>query len=104
MVNGDGGAEGSFPPCGTGVVKSRCVTFNVPIYLGINGNTIISPPLHTKHENKHPSNTDSAKDTMLGEYAKGNVMGGVVFGGSTFRSIDLNFLIKPILLLHKRFT
>src|SRR5277367_1979895 len=30
--------------------------------------------------------------------------GGGVFGESTFRSIDLNFLIKHILLLHKRFT
>ena len=59
MVNGDGGAEES-PVCGIGVVKSLCVTFNVPIYRGINGSTAISPPPTNKRKQHYPQCRESA--------------------------------------------
>jgi hypothetical protein len=62
IVKGDGGAEES-PVCEIGVVKSLCVTFNVPIYRGINGSTTISPPPHKQNE----SNTIPIVERVQGD-------------------------------------
>ena len=59
-------------------VKSRCVTFNVPIYLGMNGNT----------------RRQSEKNTCICELGRRH----------TLRSIYFDILVESIFLFNKWFT